>query len=193
MDGSSERQKKRKVDIDSEVLETSDISGSTRRVPLKECRLVTSESKEGGRAKQPLTLNIKKAQEYSAAITRQETARLNTDTVSQIAEETRAPLPPEVERQLRQEEELRQKQRANTLTLEEEESEEMEARLTQLVSQNSLQTAQEKADLKNQLVNLQLQQAQQINTIASQTLQNANRLDGGGAAISIFGSGRSIP
>ena len=69
----------------------------------------------------------------------------------------------------------------------------MEARLTQLVSQNSLQTAQEMADLKNQLVNLQLQQAQQINTIASQTLQNANCLDGGGAAISIFGSGRSIP
>ena len=73
---------------------------------------------------------------------------------SQIAEETIAPLPPEVERQLRQEEELRQKQRADTLTLEEEESEEMEARLTQLVSQNSHQTAQEMAALKNQLVNL---------------------------------------
>ena len=38
-----------------------------------------------------------------------------------------------------------------------------------------------------------MQQAQQIYTIASQTLQNANRLDEGGAAISIFGSGRSIP
>ena len=119
--------------------------------------------------------------------------RLDTDSDPQIAEETIAPLPLEVEKQLRQEEELRQKQRADTLTIEEEESEEMEARLTQLVSQNSLQTAQEMADLKNQLVNLQLQQAQQISTIANQTLQNANRLDGGGAAISIFGSGKSIP
>ena len=76
-------------------------------MPLKERRLVTSESEEGGRAKQPLTLNITKAQEYSAAVIRQEAVRLDTDAESQIAEETIAPLPPEVERQLRQEEELR--------------------------------------------------------------------------------------
>ena len=69
----------------------------------------------------------------------------------------------------------------------------MEARLTQLVSQNSLQTAQEMADLKNQFINLQLQQTQQMNALASQTLQNATRLDGGGAAVSIFGTGKSIP
>ena len=69
----------------------------------------------------------------------------------------------------------------------------MEARLAQLVSQNSLQTAQEMADLKNQFINLQLQQTQQMNALASQTLQNATRLDGGGAAVSIFGAGKSIP
>ena len=120
--------------------------------------------------------------------------RLDTDEESQIAEETITPLPAEVERQLRKEQdELRQKQRADTLTIEEEESEEMEARLKQLVSQNSLQTAQEMADLKNQFINLQLQQTQQMNAIASQTLQNASRLDGGGAAVSIFGAGKSIP
>ena len=113
---------------------------------------------------------------------------------AELPEETITPLPAEVERQLRKEaEELRQKQRADTLSIEEEESEEMEARLAQLVSQNSLQTAQEMADLKNQLINLQLQQTQQMNALASQTLQNATRLDAGGAAVSIFGAGKSIP
>ena len=51
-------------------------------MPLKEHRLVTSESEEGGRAKQPLTLNITNAQEYSSAVTRQEAVRLDTDAVS---------------------------------------------------------------------------------------------------------------
>ena len=111
--------------------------------------------------------------------------RLDTDTDSLIAEETIIPLPAEIERQLRKEEqERRQKQRADTLTIEEVDSEEMEARITQLVSQNSLQTAQEMADLKNQLINLPLQQSQQMNAIANQTLQNATRLDGGGTAVS---------
>ena len=228
VDGSSEkqRQKKRKVDLDPEVLETSNLGGSTRRVPLKEKKLPVSEPKEGGRAKRPLTLDIAKAQKYSASIRTpgeepreshlfrflssthsdqisgreklgkypQTPVRLDTDIDSQIAEETITPLPAEVERQLRKEaEELRQKQRADTLSIEEEESEEMEARLAQLVSQNSLQTAQEMADLKNQLINLQLQQTQQMNALASQTLQNATRLDAGGAAVSIFGAGKSIP
>ena len=227
IDGSSESQKRRKVDFDPEVLETNNLKANTKQVPLKERRLLASESEEGGKSKKPLTLDIAKAQKYSA-LTRTPTAlsaetkeshffrfqpsehsnyisgreklgtypqtlvRLDTKTTSEVEEETIAPLPVEVEKQLREEEELRRKQRADTLSIEEE-SEEMEARLTQQMSQNSLQTAQEMADLKNQLMNLQLQQAQQMNAIASQTLQNATRLDGGGTAVSIFGAGKSIP
>ena len=210
IDGSSESQKRRKVDFDPEVLATNNLKGNTKQVPLKERRLLASESEEGGKSKKPLTLDIAKAQKYSA-LTRTPTAlsaetkeshffrfqpsaqsnyisgteklgtypqtlvRLDTKTTSEIEEETIAPLPAEVEKQLR-EEELRRKQRADTLSIEEE-SEEMEARLTQPMSQSSLQTAQETADLKNQLMNLQLQQAQQMNVIASQTLQNATRLE----------------
>ena len=62
------RQKKRKVDFDPEVLETSNLGGSTRQVPLKEKKLPVSEPEEGGRAKRPLTLDIAKAQKYSASI-----------------------------------------------------------------------------------------------------------------------------
>ena len=70
VDGSSEiqKQKKRKVDFDPDVLETSNLGGSTRRVPLKERRLQDSESEEGGRAKKPLTLDIAKAQKYPTSI-----------------------------------------------------------------------------------------------------------------------------
>ena len=191
-------------------------------MPLKEQKLPVSEPEEGGRAKRPLTLDIAKAQKYSASIRTpgeepreshlfqfhsdqisgreklgkypQTPVRLDTDIDSLIAEETITPLPAEVERQLRKEaEELRQKQRADTLSIEEEESEGMEARLTQLVSQNSLQTAQEMADLKNQFINLQLQQTQQMNALASQTLQNATRLDGGGCCSFHFWSREEYP
>ena len=209
VDGSSEKQKKRKVDFNPEVLETNTL-GEYNKLSLKERRLLDSESEEGGRAKRPLTLDIAKAKKYSTRIPKtpseeskesyfftfqpssqtsgrnklgtypQGPIRLDTDTNSQLAEETIVSLPAEVERQLRIEgEKLKQKQRADTLDLEGE-SEEMEARLSQIVSQNSL----EMADLRNQLLRVQLQQAQQGN------VQNAG---GGGATVSIFGTGKSIP
>ena len=142
IDGSSERQKRRKVDFNPEVLETNNLKPNTKQVPLKERRLLASESEEGGKSKKPLTLDIAKAQKYSA-LTRTPTAlsaetkeshffrfqpsedsnyifgreklgtypqtlvRLDTKTTSEIEEETIAPLPVEVEKQLREEEELR--------------------------------------------------------------------------------------
>ena len=56
------------MDFDPEVLETSNLGESTRRVPLKEQKLPVSEPEEGGRAKRPLTLDIAKAQKYFASI-----------------------------------------------------------------------------------------------------------------------------
>ena len=50
----------------------------------------------------------------------QVSVRLNTKITSEIEEETIAPLPVEVEKQSREEEELRRKQRADTLSIEEE-------------------------------------------------------------------------